>query len=108
MENHQTAFLLGRAPEGEGVRTLLTLTQKTPGEIRQILGFLQVTDPSFDTFLTPLEEIHFTGQRLHLFVSQTTCVGENGQRIAGERHSGKNIKLNEIVAGGHVRKYLFV
>src|SRR5438477_4484424 len=51
-------------------------------------------------------KIHLTGQSLHLFVGQTTCVGENGQRIARERHSGKNIKLNEIVAGGHIRKYL--
>jgi hypothetical protein len=32
----------------------------------------------------------------------------NGQRIAGERRLGKNIKLNEIVAGSHIRKYLFV
>jgi hypothetical protein len=53
-------------------------------------------------------KIHFTGQRLHLFVGQTTRVGENGQRIAGKRRSGKNIKLNKIVAGGHIRKYLFV
>jgi hypothetical protein len=29
-------------------------------------------------------------------------------RIAGERRSGKNIKLNKIVAGSHLRKYLFV
>src|SRR5215471_7599449 len=49
-------------------------------------------------------KIHLTGQRLHLFVGQTTCVGENGQRIARERRSSKNIKLNEIVAGGHDRK----
>jgi hypothetical protein len=55
-----------------------------------------------------LGEIHFTGHRLHLFVGQTTCVGENGQRIASERRSGKNIKLNEIVAGSHIRKYLLV
>jgi hypothetical protein len=47
-------------------------------------------------------------QRLHLFVGQTTCLGENGQWIASERPSGKNIKLNEIVAGSHVRKYLLV
>jgi hypothetical protein len=53
-------------------------------------------------------KIHLTGQRLHLFVGQTPCVGENGQRIAGERRSGKNIKLNKIVAGSHLRKYLFV
>ena len=53
-------------------------------------------------------EIHLTGQRLHLFVGQTTCVGEDGQWNAGERGLGKNIKLNEFVAGGHTRKYLFV
>jgi hypothetical protein len=39
---------------------------------------------------------------------QTTRVSENGQRIAGGRRLGKNIKLNEIVAGSHTRKYLFV
>jgi len=39
---------------------------------------------------------------------QNARVSENGQRIAGERRLGKNIKLNEIVAGSHVRKYLFV
>jgi len=53
-------------------------------------------------------KIHFSRQRLHLFVGQTTRVSENGQRIAGERRLGKNIKLNEIVAGSHIRKYLFV
>ena len=53
-------------------------------------------------------KIHFTGQRSHLFVGQTTCVGENGQWIASERHSGKNVKLNEVVAGSHIRKYLLV
>jgi hypothetical protein len=53
-------------------------------------------------------KIHFTGQRLHSFVGQTTCVGENGQWIASERHSGKNVKLNEVVAGSHIRKYLLV
>jgi hypothetical protein len=30
------------------------------------------------------------------------------ERIARQRHSGKNIKLNEIVAGRHIRKYLVV
>jgi len=45
---------------------------------------------------------------LHLFVGQTTCVGKDGQLITRERRSSKNIKLNEIVAGGHIRKYLFV
>src|SRR5437660_12280896 len=51
-------------------------------------------------------KIHFTGQRLHLFVGQTTCVGEDGQWITRERRSSKNIKLNEIVAGGHIRKFV--
>src|SRR5438093_8323718 len=49
-------------------------------------------------------KIHFTGQRLHLFVGQTTGVGEDGQWITRERRSSKNIKLNEIVAGAHIRK----
>ena len=55
-----------------------------------------------------LPPVHLTGQRLHSFVGQITCVGENGQWIASERPSGKNIKLNEIVSGSHIRKYLFV
>ena len=45
---------------------------------------------------------------LYLFVGQTMCLGENGQWIASEWRLGKNIKLNEIVAGSHVRKYLLV
>ena len=48
------------------------------------------------------------GPRLRLFVGQTTCVGKDGQLINRERRSSKNIKLNEIVAGGHIRKHLFV
>jgi len=47
-------------------------------------------------------------QRLHLFAGQTTCVGENGQWIASDRRSSKNVKLNEIVAGSRIRKYLLV
>jgi hypothetical protein len=44
----------------------------------------------------------------YICLSVKRRVGENGQWIASERPSGKNIKLNEIVAGSHIRKYLLV
>jgi hypothetical protein len=33
---------------------------------------------------------------------------EHGERITRERCASEYIKLNEIVAGSHIRKYLFV
>jgi hypothetical protein len=53
-------------------------------------------------------KIHLNGQRLHLFVGQTACVGKTANGLPASGVWGKNIKLNEIVAGSHVRKYLFV
>src|SRR4029077_14655823 len=47
-------------------------------------------------------EMHLASESLHVLVGQTARVGENGERIAGERCLRKNIELNEFVSAGHI------
>jgi hypothetical protein len=46
-------------------------------------------------------KIHLEAKRLHLLIGQTACVGEDGERITGERQSRKNIELHEFVTMRH-------
>jgi len=52
-------------------------------------------------------EVSAIGHRKILKLA-ATAIDEHGERITRERCAGEYVELNEIVAGRHIRKYLFV
>src|SRR5262249_39231913 len=47
-------------------------------------------------------KIHLARERLHFLIAQAPSVGENGERITGQRFSRENIKLHEFRFARHV------
>src|SRR5438552_550970 len=44
-----------------------------------------------------LRKIHLTRERLHFVIIQAARVGENGERITGQRRLREDVELNEFV-----------
>src|SRR5881394_3971540 len=77
---------------------------------RQLFCYRKYADPlpllCFNLWLTRQDEgcfreIHLPSEGLHLLISQTARIGENRERIAGERCPRENIKLHEFVSARH-------